>query len=41
LAATTAYDVYFVAEDGAKDYSLAPKPNLQATPVKLNVTTAS
>ena len=41
LTASTAYDVWFVAEDDAKDHSLAPKPNLQATPVSVDVTTAA
>lgn len=41
LTASTAYDVWFVAEDDAKDHSLAPRPNLQATPVSVDVTTAA
>lgn len=41
VAASTAYDVWFVAEDDARDYNLNAKPNLQAAPSKLDVTTAS
>ena len=41
VAAGAAYDVWFVAEDDAKDYALNAKPNLQAEPSKLDVTTAS
>lgn len=41
VAAGTAYDVWFVAEDDARDYALNAKPNLQAAPSKLDVTTAS
>ena len=39
LAANTAYDVWFVAQDDARDYGLSPKPNLQSEPVSVNVTT--
>ena len=41
VAAGAAYDVWFVAEDDARDYALNAKPNLQATPYKLDITTAS
>ena len=41
LTASTAYDVWFVAEDDAKDLQLAPKPNLQVSPVKVDFSTAS
>ena len=39
LDASTAYDVWFVAQDDAKDYALRAKPNLQATATKVSVTT--
>ena len=41
LSASTAYDVWFVAEDDAKDLQLSPKPNLQVSPVKVDFSTAS
>ena len=41
VAAGAAYDVWFVAEDDARDYALNAKPNLQATPYQLDITTAS
>ena len=42
LTASTAYDVWFVAEDDAKDHSLARnRTSLQATPVSVDVTTAA
>ena len=40
LNGDTAYDVWFVAEDDAKDRALNAKPNLQAVPSKLDITTA-
>jgi len=39
LASSTSYDVYFVAEDTAKDLMLEPVPNLQAAPTLLDFNT--
>ena len=41
LNASSAYDVYLVAEDGAKNLKLEDVPNLQGTPTKLDLTTTA
>ena len=41
LSSATAYDVYLVAEDLAKDFNMYPDPNLQSSAFRIAMTTAA